>query len=159
MEKETYTVRLLKPQYYIQYQDVSWVMKLPEHVKKKALNIWRLRWQKLFYAGLEAGKISMRLMDYIVRLEVEMYERCCAIKWPEMVVNSYSGDDVPVGMYSMRWYNHKFSPCQEFLNRLQREAEDRKDPYGTPSIPTGSFIIKGKNAKHITNEFFIINAE
>ena len=81
-----YVMKLDKPEYNIHEEDVKWVMLLSDKEKQKAYKIWVKRRERLFDAYCNAASdFDMQLMDWIGRLEVEMYERCCAIKYPQCV--------------------------------------------------------------------------
>ncbi len=150
-------MKLLKPEYPIEAVDFDWVFLLSDKEKKKAFTIWRKRWLKLFDAFCQAK--TVRLHARIARLEIECYERCCAIKWPEMFVDSYRNKNAEGKQFVMRYDTSRFQPATAFLERIKRWQEDAASPYETPSIEPECFRIKGRKAHEIPKSFYAIHGE
>ncbi len=109
---------LQKPLYDIHEEDVSWVLCLSEAVKKKAYCIWAKRHDRLFNAYCDAAKeFDVCLMDWIGKLETEMYERCCAIKYPECVkpIFIYENPQLKAGSWGVIAHNNNLN--EEFKKK------------------------------------------
>lgn len=92
---ESFHRRIPKPKYDIDVADVCWVYKIDK--PKEAVRNWKLRLDKLLDRMSNAG-IGLE-HDQVSRLYSELYERCCALVYPDLMVVFVQPDP-----RASRWY-------------------------------------------------------